>query len=402
MQSVAGVAQANQDLRDLINAAREVVDASMLSFSLAEAGERVCLMQELAAVVDAGSVGVAMAGDDYSVGPGHGLRTTAQFVASRTNVDPSAVRRDIRIGRWLRDFPEFEDAFNAGVLKRSHVAKLREVDSPRTHGDLVRDQAILIAAGRDCSFRDFGTALSYWLIANDPDGAEPKEQASKVGLTYRRNVDGSVEGKFYFAELMATAFEAAIGAEVQKQYRCDVESDTRRTSRRLNADALINLMTKGAARADGTFSAPLINIVMSQKVAEDTIARLTESSDEPLPVSFSDVDERCELIDGTPIHPHFALAAMSVGRFQRHVFDQVGRVVETSQSRAFPEWMKNILRIQSRGKCKTIGCDAPFHWLHADHVKAHSRGGPTSLDNGEMRCGPDNMFKGDGDGFAAA
>lgn len=156
---------------------------------------------------------------------------------------------------------------------------------------------------------------SYWLIANDPDGAEPKEQVSKVGLVYRTKVDGSMEGKFHFDQLMATAFEAALGAEVQKQYRCDAGSDTKRPTRRLNADALLHLMSKGAARADGTFLTPLINIVMSQKVAEDTIVRLAEPSEEPLPVSFSDLDERCELIDGTPIHPHFVLAAMSVVGF---------------------------------------------------------------------------------------
>ena len=45
---------------------------------------------------------------------------------------------------------------------------------------------------------DFGTALSYWLIANDPDGVLPKEQIAKTSLTYRKNADGSVDGKFFF------------------------------------------------------------------------------------------------------------------------------------------------------------------------------------------------------------
>ena len=38
--------------------------------------------------------------------------------------------------------------------------------------------------------------------------------------------------------------------------------------------------------------------------------------------------------------------------------------------------------------------DAPFAWLQADHTHPHSRGGPTRLHNGKMKCGPDNQAKG--------
>jgi hypothetical protein len=38
--------------------------------------------------------------------------------------------------------------------------------------------------------------------------------------------------------------------------------------------------------------------------------------------------------------------------------------------------------------------DAPFAWLQADHTHPHSRGGPTRVHNGKMRCGPDNQAKG--------
>ena len=86
-----------------------------------------------------------------------------------------------------------------------------------------------------------------------------------------------------------------------------------------------------------------------------------------------------------------------VGRFQRHVFDAEGKIVETSQARFFPERMKQIFALETRGRCSTLGCDAPFHWLHADHIKPHSKHGESSHDNGEMRCGPDNMWKGDSD-----
>ena len=50
--------------------------------------------------------------------------------------------------------------------------------------------------------------------------------------------------------------------------------------------------------------------------------------------------------------------------------------------------------VEARGRCQTKGCDAPFAWLHADHLHPHSKGGPTRMDNGGMKCGPDNLAKG--------
>lgn len=37
----------------------------------------------------------------------------------------------------------------------------------------------------------------------------------------------------------------------------------------------------------------------------------------------------------------------------------------------------------------------PFRWLHADHIIPHSKGGPTSLANGQMINGAENLAKGD-------
>ncbi|MFT7474078.1 MAG: hypothetical protein ACI81L_000998, partial [Verrucomicrobiales bacterium] len=50
------------------------------------------------------------------------------------------------------------------------------------------------------------------------------------------------------------------------------------------------------------------------------------------------------------------------------------------------------------GQC-VDGCQAPFAWLQADHVQTHSKHGPTNLDNGVMRCRPDNQAKGNSLGW---
>lgn len=51
---------------------------------------------------------------------------------------------------------------------------------------------------------------------------------------------------------------------------------------------------------------------------------------------------------------------------------------------------------QARGRCQNPGCDSPvsFGDFHADHQKAWSRGGKTSLDNLQVLCPTHNLAKG--------
>ena len=64
-------------------------------------------------------------------------------------------------------------------------------------------------------------------------------------------------------------------------------------------------------------------------------------------------------------------------------------------ARAFPEWIRNTALIEARGRCREPGCDAPFRWLQTDHIKPHTKHGPTRLDNAQTLCDPHNKRKKD-------
>ena len=66
------------------------------------------------------------------------------------------------------------------------------------------------------------------------------------------------------------------------------------------------------------------------------------------------------------------------------------------EARAFPDWMRYLKLVETRGKCSTAGCDAHHTWLHADHRQPHEGDGQTTLTNLDMVCGPDNKHKGIG------
>ena len=62
--------------------------------------------------------------------------------------------------------------------------------------------------------------------------------------------------------------------------------------------------------------------------------------------------------------------------------------------RAFTKKQRNVLLVQQRGQCN-LGTQTPFRWLEADHIRPHSKGGPTTLDNGQMINSAENKAKRD-------
>ncbi|MDN5795355.1 MAG: HNH endonuclease, partial [Intrasporangium sp.] len=61
-----------------------------------------------------------------------------------------------------------------------------------------------------------------------------------------------------------------------------------------------------------------------------------------------------------------------------------------STARLFPAGLRRYL-IARDGVCRTPWCDAPIR--HADHIRPHSRGGPTSASNGQGLCIACNLTK---------
>jgi len=324
-----------------------------------------------------------------------GMRSVGQLVAAQTNASPAPIRAASGRARWLCDFPVFEQAFASGGLTGAHLDFLRrKVHCGRTHATLRGEQEFFVESAQNCSFADFKKVGEYWLIAVDPDGDEPEVQRKRTSLSLRVGQGGRVLINGEFDALTGQALRTAVDRDAQQLSIIDKDNGIQRSEGERRAEALINLVTKGAARADGTHPAPLINIVMSETVAEYLLEEAAIETGEPAPVKWNDVDGRCELIDGTPIHPKHVLPILGVATFRRHILNAKGRVIDVSvNARSFPQWMRNALHVQARGACETHGCDAPHRWIHADHTDPHSHGGPTRLSNGQNQCGADNLAK---------
>lgn len=369
-----------------------------------ELGDAICQATELGHRADALKARLALACTVNKVPAAHGQRTIGQYVAARTTSRSFEIDRFTKTTKWLRDYPLLEAAFGR-ELTLAHIEQLRKLDTTfDTHVKLRGDQQFFIDTAASCSFSGFVTACEYWLVLIDPDGKEPVDQIEKSRFKVKKGAGGRGEFSGQCDAITAQKLNTAVAHEAEKIRRADKANGIERTVGQRNTAALLALVERGVARDDGTFPVPLGNIVMSLSVAEWAVAALTGAdAGDHVPVHPTNVDGRCELIDGTPIHPFLAVHALGLvspdgavqtANLRRYVLEADSRVLDVSvNARSFPEWMRTAAHVQSRGRCETKGCDAPHHWLHIDHVQPVHHGGETRFDNAEPLCAPDNQHK---------
>jgi hypothetical protein len=339
-------------------------------------------------------------------------RLLVTHLAKETNGSATSLGADRSLALWLNHFPDFHRGMLDGDLTRAHLNELRDADNPRTRMFMQRDQRMLVEAARDFDWVSWKAFVAYWLNAADPDGKLTDPSDPKYGMTVRTKANGDVRVSILMDPITGEAFLTMHEAEVEKLSKAEREDPnlTPLSVRHKNLTALMKLLIRGWRREDGSEPTPLINIVMSENVAEDLLARAfgheSPDGDSPLdidpfelPIDWDDIDRRCETIRGTPINPKHALGLLLIGKLRRTVMLAPDQVINLGKDvRFFNQVQRNALLVQSRGQC-VDGCQAPFAWLQADHKQPHSKGGRTDLNGGAMRCRPDNQAKGDSLGW---
>lgn len=335
-----------------------------------------------------------------------GQRSVANHVAARTRGNPRHPQADGRLGNWLIDYPVIGEAFAAGQISADHVRAIRARDNKRTRPHLPHSQHNLVEAAKTCAWPEFLTALRYWENAADPSGEEPAEQVASRQCSYRKRSDGTVTGNFTLDPIAGHAFITALEHYAQTLFRRDAEAKNQRTAAQRRADALVHLVSRGS-KANGGTPVPLIHLIVGAAIINAGLNQLDDpgpnpgsgprsTPSPPVVPDHDDPERRSELIDGTPIHPHFALAALATAHLRRLVMGAESEVLDLGRTvRTFPARLKQLLLIQSRGRCQHPGCNSPHAWLQADHLIPWSREGPTSLANGQTLCDPHNKQKRD-------
>ena len=342
-----------------------------------------------------------------------GVRTIGQYVAARTNSTSKGTNQDATLARWLRDFPLFSEALERRDLTVEHLQYVRsKLDNDRTHHALKDDQQFFADLGSSLDFKGFETACEYWTAHVDPDGEEPLDQLEKSGVNIKVGFGGRTTITINSDAVSGSAFARMIEHETCKIRKRDLADGIERTDGQRRHAAAFALAERGFRRQDGFHPIPLFTIVMSQTVAEWTLHKLANpkchcEQCESVPVHPTDVDRRCELINGQPIHPLLVAAVLGLPAFdtpalRRYVMDAKSRILDHSyNARTAPEHLRTASHIEHRGQCSMPGRGVPHAWLQIDHVDPVDNGGETRLGNVEPKCEPDNLAKGATTGHTA-
>ncbi len=392
-----GVVAPNSDLDDLELALDACLQVPVSLLSRGQVSDRLARLQALDAKLAALRVAAVSAGKSCGVGELSDQRTVANHVAAITGADPATVRFDQRIADWVVDMPVVAEALAAGEITVAHVELLRLADNPRVHRLMIEWQDMFVGWFRTVAFRDLEGLLNDWLLGADPDGAAPSEQTSQAGAKVTTLFGGMVRVEMLLDPLQGAAFKGDIAPEIKRLRAAEQEeSGIRCTARRRTLDAILNVLGRGAARPDGSHARPRVHVVMSQQVYEDTLAWLDNPAAKEFPtIDRTNIDQKCQLLDGTPIHPLYGLAASLTAKFRRTVYSARGRPIHDSyDTRSIPDWMQELALVMSNGKCANPICDAAFSWLVGDHITPYSHTRDTSVVNTRPLCEGDNGWRG--------
>ncbi|BAS67184.1 HNH endonuclease family protein [Bathymodiolus septemdierum thioautotrophic gill symbiont] len=82
--------------------------------------------------------------------------------------------------------------------------------------------------------------------------------------------------------------------------------------------------------------------------------------------------------------------------YTHKLFREIMNLETKDAQRAFDANQKIVMWRRDNEKCKQCGCGIEFKDMHADHIIPHSKGGKTTIENGQTLCASCNLKKGNG------
>jgi hypothetical protein len=263
---------------------------------------------------------------------------------------------------------------------------LGSLNGGRTAEPFARDEAALVDDARGLSWPEFCVAIDYWRQHADPDGierdAEPDEAARRLHLSPGLRGTGILDGRL--TPLGRATVAGALGRIEQELFEADwaqaraehgdqaCVAHIARTPAQRRHDALVELARRALANPPGgRRPEPLVSVLVGYETFRGRV---------------------CQLADGTVVTPGTVASLLGEAWIERVVFDGPSRVVDLGQARRFTGAARRALEIRDR-HCTHPGCDEPAQRCQGDHIQPWSTGGPTTPDNGQLRCGYHNRWR---------
>jgi len=315
-----------------------------------------------------------------------GARNASAWLSVRCRLPKGHARRMVRRGRALRQLPICAEAWSNGEINGAHVDTLAALRRPVTEDALARDEAMLVGQARTLRFDAFTQTTAYWEQLADPDGVEGSEQARRdrrdvylessfAGMWLGKITLDSISGAIVAGELgrlEREMFDADWAEAREALGREPAPSEVARTSSQRRADALVEMATRSrTVPADGRRPVPLFSVLVDYETLHGRI---------------------CELVQGTVISPGSLVPWLDQAAIERIVFGPDRRVEVSATARLFVGATRHAIEIRDR-ECTHPYCDRPASECEIDHIIPYAAGGPTTLENGRVLCGPHNRLR---------
>jgi hypothetical protein len=335
-------------------------------------------------------------------------KNTAEYMRHRLRISRREAWKRIRLGSALTPVlsltgqaiqPELaglSERFSRGEVSGDGAQivslAMKSVQGCGTSEDRTAMEAALtdVAASQDLDA--LNVVASAWVNHLDPDGTEPSEQqkAELQGLFIRRKYRGLHRLDIFATDDQFETLITALAPEANPRTSAgqapsgsceDLEGNDRavpsdpRTYPQKCLDGLVAscrlALSAGQLPVNGGSKPQVLAVIPYEQLGE-RVGRKTESG---------------MLAFAGPVPPHLIRRIACEADIIPVVLNGEGRVLDVGKaSRYFPPHLRKAL-IARDGGCAFPGCTSPAPWCEAHHIEYHSRGGPTSTDNGVLLCG---------------
>jgi Domain of unknown function (DUF222) len=299
-------------------------------------------------------------------GVGEEVLSTQCWVREHCGLTPGAARERVSVARRLGALPETQAAFAAGEIGYAHVRQISAAAADVDAEVMAAGESVLVEAARNLDPRRLGTVVVHWRHAVEPDGfiAAANESHERRRFDVSESFEGMTvfDGEVYGDDgaLVRTAIDA---------YSTPLPGDLRTPTQR-RADALVELARQ--ALHDAPVSGgerPHLNVHVPLTTLETRAGA-----------------NAAELDWGGVISGETARRLACDAGVSRIITDGKSEPLDVGRrTRTIPAALRRAIIARDR-HCVTAGCDRPPAWCEIHHRTHWLDGGPTSIENLELRC----------------
>lgn len=294
-------------------------------------------------------------------------RSLKCWLQLRCRLSAGAAKARIVVSRRLPELPATQAALAAGQIDFPHAHAIAAGTAGLPEKAVRESEHVLVAAASECSPAQTRQLVKHFRYVVDPVSAdrEALHAHEERWLDVARTFDGYVSISGLLDPETGEVFLTALDSVTPPPTRGDM-----RTTPQRHADGLrelSRLLLDGGMLPDSGGEKPHLNVLvdLASLESKDGVARLQSGE----PIAPETLRRICCDSIVTRIVMSGPSEVIDVGRKTR--------IVNSAQRRALAA---------RDGGCVEPGCETPPHWCDAHHRISWLDGGPTDLNNLELRC----------------